>query len=1068
MPKFVLPDEESWVVPEPWRKGIHPRRGGHPVPWEAAPDPAAVVRDWLSSDRIHRRTAKTTQERAVTYDARLLAEGERYLDALRADAPLPEDITPVAAAVGCTLAPMSYYHGDDVAARSTVDVWIARFGIEFAVRVIGEAAGLVGTPEFWVDDPSKGKTYGDMWRGNDAERVAAVARALRARLSTVDDDSYARACAVLGGYRGTERQRLVASYLVPTQSAWVDEDCAAVVGWLAQRPGRSVEGAFAPLLLCSASSVTHLEQLRGVSAGQHGGDTLGTVLDGVGPAAVPVLMDRSYLETFRACTDSVTYRDPVEIGDPLVKLFGQTPTDEAFRLLCRYTLGVERTRVGVLLKSGAVQRYPVRALRLLAGLAQEPPTEYVRWKDLPPRVANENEPAIYADLFGALLLSEPRLLPAVAAALPDDVRARAEAVVASGGAGVGAGWAALLDRHERARYNRSLDAADDEKRAIGALAAIPTDEAFGMLVDRVDVKYVRPVLLTVAKKNPLRALRVLAGRATDPAGTAAELLRNHVLAHPAVAAQALPELDAEARGRVAAILGVQALTDGTPGSDSTTAGVPSAGDAVDGVQRVTPAVLDGPLRGAAGRAVRVPELPEWAVVLSLPPVRLRDGSGVLSRAAAERLCALLTLSKIGEPHPSVADVRASCEPADLAAFGWGLLEQWRVAGYPSRSGLALQAVAALGDDGSASDLAALFPSWAKGSSMRVRTGMTALAAIGTDVALTQLNRLGRAARTAGFRRMARECLARVAEARGLSPVRLADRIVPGLGLDARGRIGFDYGPRAFTVELDEHLAPIVVDGKGKRLARMPRPAAADDPALAPAAYERFAELKKELKTVAAERIRALEEAMVDGRRWDVAEFRRLLVEHPLMWQLTRRLLWGTFDGDTLTAAFRVAEDRSLADVDDKAFALADDARVGVVHPWQLGDARAQWSTVFEDYEVIQPFAQLGRELHGPAADTTELAEYVDARVQIGRVYALAAKGWDLDEEHDTLLREWTADGRTVEVRLAGGYHPFSGERTTRLRGVRVVVARSTTPASFRDLHPIAYSETMRDIESLRG
>jgi hypothetical protein len=489
-----------------------------------------------------------------------------------------------------------------------------------------------------------------------------------------------------------------------------------------------------------------------------------------------------------------------------------------------------------------------------------------------------------------------------------------------------------------------------------------------------------------------------------------------------------------------------------------------------GVGPVTPGVLGGVLVGPHGRGVRVPAVPEWAVMLSLPAVRLRGG-GTLSRDAVERLCALLMLSKVGAPHPAIAEVRVLCEPADLAAFGWGLVEQWQAAESPTRSsGLAMQALAALGDDSVVPRFAALFPFWAKGSGTRVRTGVTVLAAIGSDLALTQLHRLTRTGRTDGVRRMARECLAGVAEARGLSAAQLADRIVPDLGLDPQGRITFDYGPRRFVIELDEHLTPRIADGAGKRLTRMPKPSASDDPVLAPAAYERFAELKKELKDVAVERIRAMEEAMVDGRRWTVEEFRELLVVHPLMGQVTRRLLWGTFDGEDLVTAFRVAEDRTFADVDDKARTLDADAAIGPVHPWHLGDTCAQWSTVFDDYEIIQPFAQLGREVYelpDGAADVAELISYAGIRVHSGRAYGLASRGWDLTDAHRVLLREWPG-GRTVEIRLRHGYHPWERDGTNALHHVRVQVARSTTPARFGDLHPIAFSETIRDVESLRG
>ena len=64
--------------------------------------------------------------------------------------------------------------------------------------------------------------------------------------------------------------------------------------------------------------------------------------------------------------------------------------------------------------------------------------------------------------------------------------------------------------------------------------------------------------------------------------------------------------------------------------------------------------------------------------------------------------------------------------------------------------------------------------------------------------------------------------------------------------------------------------------------------------------------------------------MVDRRRWSVREFEEFLVRHPRMWHIARRLVWlAGIDGETGAGtgtgavAFRLAEDRTFADVADK-------------------------------------------------------------------------------------------------------------------------------------------------------
>jgi hypothetical protein len=1066
MRAFVLPDEEAWVLPEPWRQAVIPRRGGLPGPQRPAPpDPVGQLRDWLAAAGTREHLAHLQADHPGLHDPLLLAEGDRYLRAwLEPDAP-DDQATPLGAAVALLLTPdAARYNHRRGRAAFIVDAWVARSGLEFAARVAGELAGLICRPDLrpWGRplDEARAQQYETLWPQHDLEKLHGVVSAVRPYLAATTDPEYERICQILDGYRTSPVGRITTSYLVPTQVAWVDEDCAAAAGW---------PEAWRGMLLLAASSVRQLELLSDAVSGFFSSyecdEMVGTVLDGVGPAAAPVLVNPIYRELLRLHDDKWRYRH--RVGVKGLRLLAATPTDAAFRLLCEMTVTEEAVRPALLLKSGVLSRYPVRALRILTEL-------------------ETTRPSLYTDLLGTHVLAGPALLAAAAEHLPAPVRARVDEIVASGGAGIGVAWTDLLDRHDRRRYLHLIDSADAEKRAVAALAAVPTDEAFGYLVDRIDRTYVRPALLTAARRDPHRALRVLLAKASaaTPDATAtgaaapdvaapdvvAELLRNHVLAHPEAVAAALPTLEPPMRAQVEAIVG------------SVPAPAGPGGPGAPGGSGSLPPLLAGPPRGPNGKPMRVPDLPEWLVMPALPPVVLRDGGRALPPEAVRQLCALLAVSKIAAAHPSIAEVRTLCEPRSLASFAWAVFEQWQAAQYPSKNAFAMVAVAVFGDDTTVPALTALFPSWAKGSSVRVRTGMDVLAAIGTDVALMYLQRLAHKAKTKGFRRLAEERMVRVAEARGLSRQQLADRIVPDLGLDADGRMTLDYGPRQFTVGFDEQIKPWFADQHGARFARLPRPVAADDQALAPDAYRRFTEIKKEVQRITKERIRALEEAMAMRRHWTCAEFQRLLVQHPLMWQLTRRLLWVVFDEHgAAMVTFRVAEDRTFADVDDKPVSVDATATVGVAHPGHFAPDRAAWTALFTDYEILQPFHQLDRELFTlPEAgtDSPHLASFAGASVEGRGLYALTARGWRFNTRHDAVLRDWPGD-RTVEIEFSPGYSYQEPELAERLTAVRVLTTsvqpdgsacschpRTDDPARFTDLDPIARSETLRDLHLL--
>lgn len=808
---------------------------------------------------------------------------------------------------------MLVYRNIPADAQTLVDAWVAHAGVPFAVRAVSVANRICQTGELWSRAP-EGETYEKGWRGDDLGAAYAVARAVRRHLAVASGQDYAAAEAVLSEYRTVPAERILTSYLMPTRQDWVDEDCAAAASWHAES-GREEYAyadhrAMAGILLLAASRPEHLGQLRGVITrwflGHQDVGVAVTALDGVGPAAVTYLAGEFYL-TLLYLADG--WNRPGRLNPDAARFVAGTPSDDAMRILIRDHLDEKPSRPGNLLKSGVLTRYPLRVLRVLG----------------------ERDDPVSRDLFGAMVLTEPRWIPH----LPEAVRGRAEQIVAGGGAGLGAGWAAMLDADD---WRNPVDGSDNVKRAIGALAAIPADDAFGLVVDRVERKYFRPALLTAAKRDPDLALRVLAARATESAEpVVVELLRDHVLAYPA----SLSALDESGRARIAAIVEVP----------------------VAGAAGQVPPIL-------AGASPREPGLPAWLIPAKLPGVTVRDSGETLAPEAVRRLCVLLALSTITEPVPELAVVRDICPRRELSAFAWAILEQWRAAEYPPKSGLALTALATLGDDTTVPALVAALPGWASASA-RIRAGMDVLAAIGTDIALTALHRL-------------------------------------------------------------------------------PRPGAADDPALARTAQERFTELKKEARRIGGDRIRAVEDAMVTGRRWTAGEFRALFVEHPLMWQLTHRLLWAAF-GAHEPVFFRAAEDRTLADLDDKPWTLDDGAVVGVPHPWHLGADRAAWAEVFADYAVIQPFPQLGRELTTPAE--VDLASFAGAPVDGRRLFVLTSKGWRFGDDHTSVLRDWP---EPVEICYSPGYHWQEPDAPKNLTGVR----------GCADLSPIAFSEVIRDLHYL--
>lgn len=151
------------------------------------------------------------------------------------------------------------------------------------------------------------------------------------------------------------------------------------------------------------------------------------------------------------------------------------------------------------------------------------------------------------------------------------------------------------------------------------------------------------------------------------------------------------------------------------------------------------------------------------------------------------------------------------------------------------------------------------------------------------------------------------------------------------------------------------------------LPSFPRKQKQDDAQKYTAAKARHAALVEAADTVGRGQVLRFERAMREQRAWTVADFRAHVLSSPLLQHLARRLAWQFLDDATSSASgeggllFRVAEDLTLANAEDERIAFPpDDARVVIAHPLRAPKLLelGRW---IEDYLVVQPFPQVGRD-----------------------------------------------------------------------------------------------------------
>lgn len=468
----------------------------------------------------------------------------------------------------------------------------------------------------------------------------------------------------------------------------------------------------------------------------------------------------------------------------------------------------------------------------------------------------------------------------------------------------------------------------------------------------------------------------------------------------------------------------------------------------------------------------------WQPALWRRP-QLKSNNLPLGDDALLHLGTMLSFPREVAIYAGLAQVKEACTPETLAAFAWDLYDAWQAAGAPSKENWAFTALGILGDDNTVRALTPLIRAWpGESQHKRAVTGLDILAEIGSDIALMQLNGIAQKIKFKALQEAAREKIKQIAEQRELTIAELEDRLAPDLGLDDNGSLTLDFGPRLFTVSFDEALKPFVRDENGSRLKDLPKPNKSDDATLATEAVNRYKQLKKDARTVAAQQIMRLESAMCLRRRWTPEQFRLFLVEHPLVRHITRRLVWGVYsEKNILLACFRIAEDNSYSDAQDNPFSLPQ-GQIGIPHVLEMTpEDAAAFGQLFADYELLPPFHQLDRNYYSlteSECDAMELNRWSGRQCLAGRIVGLERKGWQRIEDGGSIcgMYKSAASGDIVlEMEPFSLLYGETGyDELIPLDIVKIVPAGDIyfgkPTFAFSTLDAITASELINDIESL--
>jgi hypothetical protein len=1050
-----VPGEDAVALPDAWTTHLLDRRGRAARAVDIDPDAPQRLLDLYTKKDLFKAPLE-------------VAVGTPLEDLIRVGA--AQEADPVAAAFVVALTRQHWFKERDSIDVTAVHAWTARHGAAFAAEATLERYAMSLSwykssvhPQNSILSFRPHTMYNVTRHANITEPALADLRSILAGLS---EGEYEGARAAVAARRTTDAHRLASAVLMPEQEEWARDACAAYGA-----AGRSHYAGQA--FWTFASTPAHLE-LAGVRYFDDPIDaaSFARALDALGADVLPVLVDSLEHEQ----------KPSAENRDRMFQALGLLPSETGIEYLLERTV---RPQALAALREAA-SRFPVRTLRAVAAAAPGASLHakariagLVRDLGLDKRLSDlddKRRERVEELLAGAVKHAVADELPAVFATPPWAPFGTAAKTAVAGltppevdelrwDEGERDAWVVMPETGYEYEYIRNspdlwdrmmpkgpdpdhyyfpeLLAWAEEERARpslplwdGSVPAWTGAETVRAILARFGDEAAARVL-EIVKKRPSYRVAMLPFVNLDVARLAADLVskprgdralgRTWLDRHAADAAALLiPDaLGKAGKPRQSACGALKHLA----GTNRAVLDAQAAAYGPAAVEAVAAIVDADPLDPQR----RVPKAPGWADPVMLPALLLQGREAALPAGAVRTLMQAVALDDPDLLYPGADLLAAECDPASLTAFSWGLFELWLSAGAPSKDGWAMDQLRRFADDHTVRRLTALIREWPGQSQNRKAVrGLEILGHIGSEAALRSVQSIASNAKFKALKKTAAAQIEVIAERLDLSLDQLADRLVPDFGLSSDEPLVLDYGPRRFTVKFDESLKPFVVDDQGKRRASAPKPAAKDDAELAQAAFERFGLLRKEIKAAALELVKRMEAAMVDCRSWSVDEFRRYLVDHPVAWQLSGRLVWQCSTGDGWRS-FRLAEDRTPADAEDEPFDLPEDARVRIAHPINLGGETAAWAEVFADYEILQPFQQLARpvyELDDEERATGRIGRFEGGKTGAGPLIGLLKRGWKYGsaragEHGHGIFREFP-EGGFLLIRSDPGVHPGYG------------------------------------------
>ncbi|MDE6102335.1 MAG: DUF4132 domain-containing protein, partial [Ruminococcus sp.] len=485
-------------------------------------------------------------------------------------------------------------------------------------------------------------------------------------------------------------------------------------------------------------------------------------------------------------------------------------------------------------------------------------------------------------------------------------------------------------------------------------------------------------------------------------------------------------------------------------------------------------IVSGLVRGTKPKKVA------WLFEQPYKTVHFKDG-GEVSEDYLKALLIIYSEMTSVTINKTALDIAGKINPDELGDFTLDVFGRWLDKGAAAKTKWVLWFCGVHGGHDMISNLMHYIKEWSERSRGAIASeAVYAMAVNGSSEALMNVDNMARKFKHRQVRNAANYALDIAAKELGITKEELGDRIVPDMNFDENMCRVFDYGKRQFKVYLTPSLELEIYNGD-KKVKNMPKPSTKDDKELAEKSYNDFKIMKKQIKAVIESQKNRLEYVLMCDRKWTGEAWNNLFVKNPVMHCFAVGLIWGVYEYGQLKESFRYMDDGSFTNIDEDEFEIPENAEIGLVHPIELTDEqRASWVEQLSDYEIIQPFNQLGRLCYKP--DETELNQEGISRFEGKEVsdYTLRGKltkmGWETGCPQDAgFFMEFVhndeitvSEGYRTEIEFSGMCIDFMQNEMMTLETLYFYHNETNKKLKIKYVNPRYFSEIVMQLASVAG